>query len=88
MFLTSAVEATTSINVDAIAVETMLDTPLWQLGLLAVVAAAIFILFFIIVFMIVSAILKFIDNLIELYYKKKGIPRPISRRRKNNGKNF
>ena len=81
-------EATTAINIDAMAVETMLDTPLWQLGLLAVVAAAIFILFFIIVFVIVSAILKWIDGLIDLYYKKKGKKRPINKRRKNSGKNF
>ena len=88
MLLSSMTEATTTINADAIAVETMLETPFWQLGLIAVAAAAVFILFFILVFILVSAILKWIDKLIDMYYKKKGKKRPVSRRRKNSGKNF
>lgn len=89
-FLLSSTVEQTSQNLDynALATQVMLETPLWQLILIGLIASILFIAVFMGIFIAISYIISFILTIIDKYYEKTGKKRPIRKYKKKSGRHF
>lgn len=85
----TATQATqeSTVSMDALAAQAMLETPPLQLLGIGLIAAIIFLGVFLLVFYIVSSTMNLILKLIDTYYEKTGKKRPIKKKKKKY-KNF
>jgi hypothetical protein len=90
LLLATATQATTqqsTVSMDALATQAMLDTPPLELLGIGLLASIAFLAFFLLVFVIVSAIINVIVKLTDKYYEKTGKKRPVKKKKKSY-KNF